>query len=173
MKLQKLYSILNEGKTIEEISNELFLNIECNENDVFFDDDFVDFVSRYLNNTQYEINAKDQTISIYDDKISLVVDYKRLPNRFDRCLPYEILIKFDRLSMNEIPKRFSILKDLEDNSIDGIIVSTVTPINKIRDIIADVKQKCPYYNIDDIATELPQDVKIYTVWNTAFETIYY
>lgn len=58
------------------------------------------------------------------------------------------------------------LKDLEENSIDGVILTTKHSMEDIQEIIENVKAENNLYSWEDIEQTLPEDCKLLWVVNS-------
>lgn len=69
-----------------------------------------------------------------------------------------------------------ILRDTESRGTDAIFVTETTTAKQIQNIIDDTKiQVGNTYNYlwEEVVGKLPSDVKVYTDWQSEFETIYW
>ena len=58
------------------------------------------------------------------------------------------------------------LKDLEENSIDGVIIAEKSSVEDIQEAIDKVKENVEYYDWEDIEQALPDDCKLLWVNNS-------
>ena len=58
------------------------------------------------------------------------------------------------------------LKDLEENSVDGVIIAKKSSVEDIQEAIDKVKEEVEYYDWEDIEQALPDDCKLLWINNS-------
>lgn len=61
--------------------------------------------------------------------------------------------------------KITFLKDLEENCVDGVIISTKSTVEDIQEAIDNVKAEVELYDWTDIEGALPDDCKLLWVNN--------
>ncbi len=61
--------------------------------------------------------------------------------------------------------KITFLKDLEEDSVDGVIISTKSTVEDIQESIDNVKEENDLYDWTDIEGALPEDCKLLWVSN--------
>ena len=69
-------------------------------------------------------------------------------------------------------KNVYFLKDMQEGSVDAIIIATESTAEEVQEIINNMKEKNDYYSWDDLVECLPADCEIYDRWGNNGE-IYY
>lgn len=68
----------------------------------------------------------------------------------------------------------TLLKDLETDKVDVVIISEKTTTEEIQSIINDVKEKYTYtYTFDLIRKKLPNDCKVFSSWEQNIGAVWY
>lgn len=65
-----------------------------------------------------------------------------------------------------------LLKDVVEDSVDGIIISSTSTKEDIQIAIDSVRSN-ENWNLEDIEEALPEDCKIYTIWSGEIENVWY
>lgn len=68
--------------------------------------------------------------------------------------------------------RIVILKDMDEGSVDAVIVAQESTAQDIENAITRAKTN-PDYQWEDLINELPKDCIVYDTWHGGFNTVYY
>lgn len=69
-------------------------------------------------------------------------------------------------------KKIYFLKDLEEGTIDAVILAETSTLEEVENAIDEAKE-IEDYAWEDLVEALPDDCEIYDYWNNEDKTIYY
>jgi hypothetical protein len=67
----------------------------------------------------------------------------------------------------------TLLKDLTEDCVDAVIVSTTSTAQDIENALRKMREQNEYYEWDDLLDCLPDDCVVYDKWSKLYDEVYY